>query len=279
MSDYMLRKGRFEKSMDSDAAEYSASLEDDLRLFGGVVQINIAHVHMLRNEGIIDESDADQILEALSDLWEEGIASLDLRSELEDIHMAVEEYVVKEVGEDVGGNIHAGKSRNDQVSTAIRMVLREEVLEIQELEIEFIEELMSLAEKHTETIMPGYTHLQVAEPTTFAHYLSAYGQAFVRNLERLSNSYEQINRCPLGACAFAGTSFPIDRELTSDLLGFDEISENTMDAVGSRDFSLQVMSDLSITMTDLSRFAEELVLWSSAEFDMLEIPDEVFIYE
>ncbi|KXA91334.1 hypothetical protein AKJ57_01660, partial [candidate division MSBL1 archaeon SCGC-AAA259A05] len=180
----------------------------------------------------------------------------------------------EEVGEDVGGKLHTAKSRNDQVSTAIRMVLREEILEIQELIADFVGVLVERAGENTETVIPGYTHLQVAEPTTFGHYLAAYGQTFVRDLKRLNASYEETNRCPLGACAFAGTSFPIDRSLTSAQLGFDGILENTMDAVGSRDFALQTMSGLAILMTNLSRLCEELVLWSSSEFDMIEIPDE-----
>lgn len=260
--------------MDPDAAEYSASLKDDVRMFDAVVQINMGHVQMLKKNRIIEESSACQILDALITLRESGLDVLNLSPEIEDIHMAVEEYVEEKAGEETGGKLHTAKSRNDQVSTAIRMTLREEILELQELLADLIEELTSLADKHVDTIMPGYTHLQVAEPTTFAHYLNAYGQAFVRDLERLSDSYEQTNLCPLGACALAGTSFSIDRNLTSSLLGFDGALENTMDATGSRDFALQTMSDLAIIMTDLSRFAGEISLWNSAEFGMIEIPDE-----
>lgn len=270
----MLREGRFEKSIDSDAAEYSTSLEEDLRLFDAVVEINMAHVLMLKEKEIIDESSANKILRSLLNLQEGGLDALDLSPELEDIHMAVEEYVKEEVGEDTGGKLHTAKSRNDQVSTAIRMVLREEILEIQELILDFVEVLMKQAGENTETIMPGYTHLQVAEPTTFGHYLTAYGQTFLRDLERLDISYNETNRCPLGACALAGTSFPIDRNSTSTQLGFDGTLENTMDAVGARDFALQTMSGLAILMTNLSRLCEDLIIWASNEFDMVEIPDE-----
>lgn len=270
----MLREGRFEGSMNSDAAKYQASIQEDPRLFSSVIQVNIAHMHMLKENNIVSESNANQIIEALLDLQGEGLDALNMRPELEDIHMAVEEYVRDQVGEEIGGELHTAKSRNDQVVTSIRMVLREEVLEIQEFLADLIENLMKLSEKHIETIMPGYTHLQVAEPTTFAHYLNSYSQALVRDLERLGQTYEQVNRCPLGACALAGTSFPIDRELTSNLLGFTGISENTMDAVSSRDFILQIMSDLAITMSDISNLSEELVLWSTKEFDMVEIPEE-----
>lgn len=270
----MLRRGRFEKSMDSDAAEYSASLDDDVRLFEAVVQINIAHIRMLAEKGIIDESDADQILDALTDLGKEGLEALELTPELEDIHMVVEEYVEDRVGEETAGKLHTAKSRNDQVAAAIRMVLREDILEIQEEALGLVEEILDLAEDHKETVMPGYTHLQVAEPTTFAHYLNSYVQAFVRDLESLKLSYEQTNLNPLGACALSGTSFPIDRDAMRVSLGFDGILENTIDATGSRDFALRVMSNLSILMSNLSSFAEELVLWSTAEFDMLDIPEE-----
>lgn len=260
--------------MDSDAAEYSSSLKDDIRLFKAVVFINMAHVHMLQSENIIDDQSADQITDALSQLAEEGVDALDLRPEVEDIHMAIEEYVEKEIGEETAGKLHTAKSRNDQVSAAIRMVLREELLEVQEETVELVENLVNLARDHTEFVMPGYTHLQVAEPTTFGHYLDSYAEIFFRNGERLSKDFEKTNMSPLGACALAGTSFPIDRTLTSEVLGFGGVVENTIDAAGSRDFVLQTMSDLAILMTNLSRLMEDLIIWSSAEFNMVEIPDE-----
>ncbi len=270
----MLREGRFGKSMDSEAAEYQTSLKEDIRLFDSVIQVNMAHVAMLGEKDIIGDSEADQIFNSLSKLREEGLEALDMRPELEDIHMVVEEYVKDDLGEEVAGNMHAAKSRNDQVATAIRIVLREEVLEVKGLLLDLIGSLIDLARDNKDTVMPGYTHLQVAEPTTFGHYLSAYAHAFMRDVERLNETYDQVNECPLGSCAFAGTSFPIDRRLTSELLGFDGLVENTMDATSSRDFALKVMSDLSLLMTNLSRFAEELVIWSSSEFDMVNIPDE-----
>lgn len=270
----MLRKGRFRGSMDPDAAEYSASLDDDVRLFDSTVLVNIAHVRMLKETDVIEESKADKIIGALEDLREKGIDSLDLRPELEDIHMVVEEFVEEKVGEDIGGYMHMAKSRNDQVSAVIRMVLREELLALEQLLSELIKKLVSLSKNYMDVVMPGYTHLQVAEPTTYSHYLCSYSESFLRDLKRLSNSYERVNQCPLGACAFAGTSFSIDRTITSDLLGFDKLVINTMDASGSRDFALEVMFALSALMTDLSRFSEEIVLWSSKEFDMLEVPEE-----
>lgn len=270
----MLRDGRFKKSMDSNAAEYSASLKDDLRLFKAVVFINMAHVRMLQREDIIDGQSAEQILDSLSKLEEKGIDALDLRPEIEDIHMAIEEYVEKEAGEEVGGKLNTAKSRNDQVSAAIRMVLREELLEIQKIALKLVENLINLAQNHAELPMPGYTHLQVAEPTTFGHYLCSCAQMFVRDVERLNSAFEKTNLSPLGACALAGTSFPIDRTFTGEILGFNGIVENTIDAAGSRDFALQAISDLAILMTNLSRFMEDLIIWSSTEFDMVEIPED-----
>ncbi len=270
----MHRKGRIEEAMDSNAAEYTASLKDDTKLFEAVVLINKAHLKMLGETGILKDSEVRKILEVLSELQQKDFEELHLRPELEDIHMVVEEYVKDKLGEEVGGKLHTAKSRNDQVATAIRFVLRDEILKVQELTVELADEVIKMAGENVETLMPGYTHLQVAEPTTFAHYLGNYIQAFIRDLERLSLSYEITNRCPMGSCAFAGTSFPIDRNLTSSLLGFDSLCENTMDATGSRDFALQAMADLSILMTNISRLSEELVLWSSAEFNMVEISGE-----
>ncbi len=270
----ILRKGRFERPMDPLAAEYTSSMQFDARIFYSVVQVNIAHAVMLAERKIIPEKDAAAILKALVELHKTGVGGLELRPELEDIHMAVEEYVSKVAGKGAGGKLHTAKSRNDQVAAAIKLTLRKNLLDVKVAFLELIDAMIALAEKNTNTIMPGYTHLQVAEPTTFAHYLSAYCSAFLRDVERLEQAHEPVNSCPLGACAFAGTSFPIDRARVAHLLGFKHIDENTMDAVSSRDFALQAMSALAIAMTNVSRLAEELSLWSSAEFNMVEIPDE-----
>ncbi|MBS3815814.1 MAG: argininosuccinate lyase [Hadesarchaea archaeon] len=270
----MLREGRFNEKMNPEASEYTSSMKDDIRLFEAVTKINVAHVKMLSECGIISDSDSEEILNALSELKEEGIDSLNLSDELEDIHMAIEDYVVNKVGKEVGGKLHTAKSRNDQVSGAIRITLREEILDIQDKLIKMIESLMELAEENKDVIMPGHTHLQVAEPTTFAHHLNSYSWAFSRALNKLRDNYSQTNASPLGACALSGTSFPIDRELMSELLGFERLVNNTIDAVGTRDFVLQIMSNLSILMSNLGRLAEEILLWNSTEFDMIEIPDE-----
>lgn len=270
----MLRRGRFARLMDKMASEYTSSMDADIRLFDPVVRINMAHVLMLEARGIIGKPDAGKIMRSLSNLRRRGVKVLELKPELEDIHLAVEKHVIDEVGEEIGGKLHTAKSRNDQVAAAIRMVLRQEILEIQEGLLGLIGKILGLARRHMRTIMPGYTHLQAAQPTTFAHYLLAYAWHFSRDLDRLSEAYVETNFSPMGACALAGTGFPVDRRRVAQLLGFDGIVENTMDAVGSRDFGLQTMSCLALLMTNLSRLAEELVLWSSAEFDLIELPEE-----
>ena len=270
----MLRKGRFERPMEPLAAEYTSSMQADMRIFYSVVQVNLAHIIMLAERRIITEQDAAAILRALYELHERGVEGLDLRPELEDIHMAVEEFVIKATSEEVGGKLNTAKSRNDQVATAIRLTLRKGLFNVEERLLELVGALVALAEKNTDVIMPGYTHLQVAQPTTFAHWLTAHASAIIRDVERIEQAYDAANSCVMGACALAGTSFPIDRMRVAHMLGFKRIDENTMDAISSRDFALQVMSSLAIAMVNLSRLAEELMLWGSAEFDMIELPEE-----
>jgi len=260
--------------MDEFASQYTSSMREDVRIFYPTVQINIAHTIMLAERKIISRQDAAALLRALHNLYKDGISRLNLKPDLEDVHVAVEEFVVKETGVEIGGKLHTGKSRNDQVSTAIKLALRKDLLDVEQVLLKLVNTLVMLAEKNTDTIMPGYTHLQIAEPTTFGHHLLAYCSAFLRDVERVEQAYEATNSCPMGACAFAGTSFPIDRARVAHLLGFKRIDENTMDAVSSRDFVLQAMSALAIAMVNLSRLAEELSLWSSTEFSMIEIPDE-----
>lgn len=269
-----MRRGRFERAMDPLASDFISSMEADARIFRPVVRVNMAHVIMLEERRIIPKPDAAAILKALHELYEGGIESLELRPELEDIHMAVEEFVVKATGEEIGGKLNTAKSRNDQVAAAIRMSLREGLLDVEEEVLKLVDALTGLAEKNIDTVMPGYTHLQVAQPTTLAHCLVAYAFGFLRDARRLEGVYECASSCPMGACALAGTSFPIDPVRVAHLLGFKRVDENTMDAVSSRDFALQAMGALAIAMTNLSRLAEELVLWSSAEFDMIELPEE-----
>ena len=270
----MLRRGRFERAMEPLAAEYTSSMKADVRIFHPVVQINLAHTIMLAERRIVSVKDAAAILKALLELHERGVEGLELRPELEDIHMGVEEYVTKATGEEVGGRLHTAKSRNDQVATAIRMALRKGLLDVEESVVELVNAIGELAEKNVNTIMSGHTHLQAAQPTTFAHWLAAHAFAFLRDAERLEQAYEAANSCPMGACALAGTSFPIDRMRMAHLLGFKRIDENAMDAVSSRDFTLQAMSAFAILAVNLSRLAEEVIIWSSAEFDVISLPEE-----
>ncbi len=260
--------------MDPLASEYISSMEADARIFYSVVQVNLAHTIMLTERQIIAKQDAAAILRALYEIHERGVGGLELRPELEDIHMAIEEFVTKATSEEVGGKLSTAKSRNDQVATAIRLTLRKNLLDVEERLLELVSALITLAEKNTDAIMPGYTHLQVAQPTTFAHWLAAHTSAILRDVERIERACDAANSCPMGACALAGTSFPIDRVRVAHLLGFKRIDENTMDAISSRDFALQAMSSLAIAMVNLSRLAEELALWGSAEFDMIELPEE-----
>ncbi|MEM1607123.1 MAG: argininosuccinate lyase [Candidatus Bathyarchaeia archaeon] len=265
----LLRGGRLAGSR-RDIIEFTSSIKSDVKLLRHVVNINRAHVIMLMENKIIRFEEGSEILRALMGLEER----LTPRPGIEDVHMLVEEEVIGSVGMDVGGNLNLAKSRNDQVAAAIRMALREELLEIMELTANLQKALIEVAEKNINAIFPGYTHLQPAQPTTLAHYLLAQFDILGRNLERLIGAYRRVNLCPMGAGALATTSFPISRERVAELLGFDGLIENSLDAVSSRDFLLEVLAALSVMAVDLSRLAEDLILWSSMEFNLLEIPDE-----
>ena len=259
--------------MRKDAAEYTSSLEADKYIFKSDVKCNFAHVLMLKHEKIIDEEVADKILEALDKLKEEGFDALTFDHSVEDIHMAVENYVTDMIGDDAGF-MHTAKSRNDQVATDIRLTLREKIKIIQLNILKFIEGLVKLAEEHRETVTIGYTHLQHAQPITIAHYFMAHTQSLKRDYERLVDTYKRVNQNPLGSCAMTTTSFPINRGLTTKLLGFDGFLENSMDGVSSRDFIAETVFDLTTLATTLSKICEEMVLWSTYEFGILEIADE-----
>lgn len=187
--------------------------------------------------------------------------------------MSVEEAIIKKNGPEIGGNLHIGKSRNDQVTTAIRMELRENIIELSSLIIKLQETLIDSANKHAETLIPGFTHLQPAQPVTFAHYLLSYNDMLERDLHRLEQTYQRVNLCPMGAGALATSSFPIDRERVSDLLGFNEVLENSIDAVSSRDFILETLANLTIMAVDISRLTEDMIVWSSLDFGIVELPD------
>jgi argininosuccinate lyase len=263
-----LRGGRLGAKRD-DVAQFTSSIKADSRLVKSVIDINKGHVVMLAEQKIITSANAAKLLKALA-----GKLELKMDASSEDVHMAVEEAVLRKTGQEVGGNMHIGKSRNDQVATAIRMELRRNLLSLISSVQELQTNLAETAAKHVETIVLGYTHLQPAQPVTFAHYLLARFDQLGRDVKRLRNAYVTVNLCPLGAGALATTSFSINRERTAKLLGFDGLAENSIDAVGSRDFILETLATLTILAVDMSQFAEDLLLWSSIECGVLELPDE-----
>jgi argininosuccinate lyase len=263
----LLHGGRL-SSMREDVAKFTSSMKDDVRLAKAVIDINKAHVIMLMEQKIIRWSDGVKLLEALT---AQPNVQMDLSAE--DVHMAVEEAVLKEVGEEVGGNLHIAKSRNDQVTTAIRMELRKNLLDMMLCVIQMQQTLAETAEKHVTTVILEYTHLQPAQPVTFAHYLVSHIDGLERDLQRLQETYERINLCPLGAGAVATTSFPINRDRVAEILGFNDVLENSIDAVGSRDFILETLAALTFMAVNLSRLAEDLIIWSSPDFGVIELPD------
>jgi argininosuccinate lyase len=264
----LLRHKRLGKQP-KDIAAFSSSIETDKRLIQAVIDINKAHCIMLTECKIIDDDTAKQILAALNGLDPD----IELSPMLEDIHMNVEARVIEKIGEDIGGRIHTAKSRNDQQNTALRMVTREDILLVARNLIALIKTLLNLAKEHVDTLMPGYTHLQHAQPITLAHHFLSHVNALFRNVDRLIDTFPRINVCPMGAAALATTTFPISRETTSELLGFSKLMDNSIDAVASRDFLIEVLSVYSIIMLYLSQISEELILWSTSEFNYLELPD------
>ena len=265
----ILFKGGRLTSVRKDVISFTSSLQSDRRLLKAVIKINQAHVVMLMEQKIIDWPTGVKLLQALGELK----GGMKPRRWVEDIHMSVEEEIIKKVGPEVGGNLHIGKSRNDQVSTAIRMELRENLINLIISVIGLQETLIELAKKHVETVIPGYTHLQPAQPVTFAHYLLSYVDMLERSVHRLEEHYQRVNLCPMGAGALATSSFPINRERVADLLGFNEVLENSIDAVSSRDFILETLASLTIIAADISRLTEDLIVWASPDFGIIELPN------
>ncbi|UCE57850.1 MAG: argininosuccinate lyase [Candidatus Bathyarchaeota archaeon] len=264
----LLRGGRL-ASVRKDVVKFTSSIKSDRRLLKSVIKINQAHVAMLMEQKIIEWPHGSKLLQALSQLE----PKIKLKPSLEDVHVALEEEVNKKVGQEIGGNLHIAKSRNDQVSTAIKMELRQNLLDLMNSVTKLQETIRKLAEKHIRTVVPGHTHLHPAQPVTFAHYLLSYLDMLERDLHRLEETYQRVNLCPMGAGALATSSFPIDRDRVAELLGFSEVLENSIDAVGSRDFVLETMADLTIISIDVSRLVEDLILWSSPNFGIVELPD------
>lgn len=265
--------GRFEKSTDKSVDDFNSSIRFDSRMYKQDILGSIAHSKMLGKCGIIPSEDSELIqktlLEILKDI-EDGKVEFEI--DAEDIHMNIEKILISRIGE-TGKRLHTGRSRNDQVALDIRMYLKDEIKSISSMLISLEETLLSIAEGNTETILPGYTHLQRAQPITVAHHMMAYFQMFKRDLERLKDCYGRTNIMPLGSGALASTTYPLDRQLVADELNFDAITENSLDAVSDRDFVIELASCLSILMMHLSRFSEELILWSSLEYKFVEMDD------
>jgi argininosuccinate lyase len=268
----ILRRGRLSAESSEDIMRFTSSMEADKRIFEADIEVDRAHVVMLKEQGIIGAGDCSAILSGLDIIQKEGISALD--NKYEDVHIALEARLIEIVGEDTGGRMHSGRSRNDEVAACIRLALRGELLSLLEEVHELVTTILNVAGKHHETIMPGYTHTQHAQPTTLAHNMLAHANAHLRDIERIKGAYARANQNPLGAAAFASTGFHIDRERTAELLGFDSPIENSMDAVSTRDFIIETISCFANTMTNLSRLAEELILWGSSEFGFIELDDK-----
>lgn len=265
--------GRFTEPTDAFVEAFTASIGFDQRLYRHDIAGSKAHATMLAKVGVLSTEDRDQIIKGLDQVQAEiESGQLQWSVALEDVHMNIESRLTALIG-DAGKRLHTGRSRNDQVATDIRLYLRDEidliVAEIRRLQ----GALVDLAEREAETIMPGFTHLQVAQPVTFGHHMLAWFEMLQRDAARLVDCRKRVNVLPLGSAALAGTSYPIDREYTAQLLGFDSVTENSLDAVSDRDFAIEFCAAASLLMTHMSRFSEELILWASAQFNFVDIPD------
>jgi argininosuccinate lyase len=268
-----LSSARFAEATDAFVEVFTASVDFDKRMAQQDIQGSIAHATMLTHCGILTETERDAIISGLHQISDEIINGEFVWSiKQEDVHMNIEARLTDLIGI-AGKKLHTGRSRNDQVATDIRLYLRNEVTQITHQLTRLQNAILDLAEQHADTIMPGFTHLQVAQPITFGHHLMAWFEMLVRDRERLQDCVKRINIMPLGAAALAGTSYPIDRNMTADLLGFSRPSANSLDSVSDRDFAIEFTAVGSIIMMHLSRFSEELILWSSAQFDFIDMPD------
>jgi len=266
-------RGRFKKEVEKSVEKYTSSIHFDKRLYRQDIAGSIAHAVMLAKQGIISDEEADTIVGALSAIREEiELSSFPMRDDLEDIHMNIEARLVEKVGE-VGRKLHTARSRNDQVALDVRLYVKEAISDIIESLVGLQEALLELAEANKKEVVPGYTHLQRAQPVLLAHHLLAYFEMLQRDRERFGDCLKRADVMPLGSGALAGVPYPIDREFLAKELGFARTSENSIDAVSDRDFVIEFQAAASITMMHLSRLAEELVVWSSAEFAFVELDD------
>ncbi len=265
--------GRFDKTTDALTDALNASISFDSRMYEEDITGSIAHAGMLGAQGIIEQEEADKIIECLKDILEDIKAGkVEFTEENEDIHMNIEAILTERIG-DTGKRLHTARSRNDQVALDIRLYLKKEIVAIRESAVSLLETIVKKAESGKDVIMPAYTHLQRAQPTTFAHYMMAYANMLRRDITRLEDCLERMDEMPLGSGALTSTTYPIDRRRVAAELGFARITENSIDGVSDRDFALELMSDLSIMMMHLSRFSEEIVLWCSWEFKFIELDD------
>lgn len=268
-----LWKGRFKKELAKETNDFNSSISFDSRMFEEDIKGSIAHATMLGATGIIDKSESEKIVAGLSEILADiKSGKLDIDMSAEDIHTFVEGELTARLGQ-TGKRLHTARSRNDQVALDIRLTLRKEIDEISEKIKQLISVLCNKAEENKETIMPGYTHLQRAQPITFGHHLMAYAQMLLRDLDRLADVKKRMNVLPLGSGALAGTTYPLDRNMVADLLGFDSVSLNSLDGVSDRDFCIELASALSLVMVHLSRFSEEIIMWCSWEFKFVELDD------
>ena len=265
--------GRFTKETDQMVYDFNASIGFDKRLYKQDIEGSMAHVRMLAKQNILTEEERDQILGGLSGILKDvESGELPITKQYEDIHSFVEANLIDRIG-DAGKKLHTGRSRNDQVALDMKLYVREEIQETDRLLKELLKVLLHIMEENLDTIMPGFTHLQKAQPITLAHHMGAYYEMFRRDRSRLSDIYERMNVCPLGSGALAGTTYPLDREYTAELLGFSGATMNSMDSVSDRDYVIEYLSALSTIMMHLSRFSEEIIIWNSNEYQFVEIDD------
>jgi len=268
-----LSSGRFTESTDAFVEEFTASIQFDHRMYAQDIQGSIAHARMLYKVGILNAKEEDAIIKGLQHIQQE-VENGEMRWSIkqEDIHMNIESRLTQMIGV-TGKKLHTGRSRNDQVATDIRLYLRDEIdfilTELKRLQ----QGIVLVAEREADTIMPGFTHLQTAQPVTFGHHMMAWYEMLVRDVERLEDCRKRVNTLPLGSAALAGTTYPIDREYTAKLLGFERISQNSLDGVSDRDFAIEFTAWAATLLMHMSRFSEELVLWSSAQFQFIDLPD------
>ena len=265
--------GRFTKETDQLVYNFNASISFDQKFFAQDIRGSKAHVTMLAATGILTDAEKDAILNGLDSIVEDvNNGTLEITSEYEDIHSFVEANLIDRIG-DAGKKLHTGRSRNDQVALDMRLYCRDEITETKALVKSLLETIHNLMKEHTNTFMPGFTHLQKAQPVTFAHHLGAYMEMFKRDYSRLCDIYERMNVCPLGSGALAGTTYPLDREMTASLMDFTGPSLNSMDGVSDRDYVIEMLSAFSTIMMHLSRFSEEIIIWNSNEYQFVELDD------